>query len=46
LALLLYAYNVLPGIFALLAGLGDAMAAVDATFISIKLLCGSEVSKQ
>ena len=43
---LLYAYNVLPGMFALLAGLGDAMAAVDATFISIKLLCGSEVSKQ
>jgi hypothetical protein len=43
---LLYAYNVLPGMFALLAGLGDAMAAVGATFIGIKLLRGSEVSKQ
>ena len=43
---LLYADNVLPGIFALPAGLGDAMAAVGATFIGIKLLCASEVSKQ
>ena len=43
---LLYAYNVLPGMFALLARLGDAMAAVGATFIGVKLLRGSEVSKQ
>lgn len=43
---LLYADNVLPGIFALPAGLGDAMAAVGATFIGIKLLYASEVSKQ
>jgi hypothetical protein len=44
--LLLYAYGVLPGLFAWLAGLGDAMAAVGATFLGIKLLRGSEVSKQ
>ena len=44
--LFLYAYNVLPGLFAWLAGLGDAMAAVGATVIGIKLLRGSEVSKQ
>jgi len=44
--LLLYAYGVLPGLFAWLAGLGDAMAAVGATFIGIKLLRGNEVSKQ
>jgi hypothetical protein len=43
---LLYAYNVLPATFALLAGLGDAMAAVGATVIGVRLLRGSEVSKQ
>lgn len=44
--LFLYAYDVLPGLFAWLAGLGDAMAAVGATFIGIKLLSGNKVSKQ
>ena len=44
--LFLYAYDVLPGLFAWLAGLGDAMAAVGATFIGIKLLRGNKVSKQ
>ncbi len=44
--LFLYAYDVLPGLFAWLAGLGDAMAAAGATLIGIKLLRGSEVSKQ
>jgi len=42
----LYAYNILPGLFAVLAGLGDAMTAAGATLIGIKLLRGSEVSKQ
>jgi hypothetical protein len=44
--LLLYAYNVLPGMFAWLAGLGDALAAVGATLIGIRLLRGRAVSKQ
>ena len=44
--LFLYAHNVLPGIFAGLAGLGDAMAAAGATLLGIKLLRGKEVSKQ
>ena len=44
--LFLYAYDVLPGLFAWLAGLGDAMAAVGATFIGIKLLRGNKLSKQ
>ena len=44
--LFLYAHDVLPGLFAWLAGLGDAMAAAGATLIGIKLLRGSEVSKQ
>jgi hypothetical protein len=44
--LFLYAYDVLPGLFAWLAGLGDAIAAVGATFIGIKLLRGNKVSKQ
>ena len=43
---LLYAYNVLPGTFALLAGLGDAIAAIGATVIGVRLLRGSEVTKQ
>jgi len=42
----LYAYDVLPGLFAWLAGLGDALAAVGATLIGIKLLRGSVVTKQ
>ena len=44
--LLLYAHGVLPGLFAGLAGLGDAMAATGATLLGIKLLRGKEVSKQ
>ena len=44
--LFLYAYDVLPGLFAWLAGLGDAMAAVGATVIGIRLLRGDEVAKQ
>jgi hypothetical protein len=44
--LFLYAHNVLPGMFAGLAGLGDALAAAGATLLGIKLLRGKEVSKQ
>ncbi|MDH3870821.1 MAG: hypothetical protein OEU44_01240, partial [Gammaproteobacteria bacterium] len=44
--LFLYAHDVLPGLFAWLAGLGDALAAAGATLIGIKLLRGSEVSKR
>ena len=44
--LFLYAHNVLPGMFAGLAGLGDAMAAAGATLLGIRLLRGKEVSKQ
>jgi hypothetical protein len=44
--LFLYAHNVLPGLFAGLAGVGDAMAAAGATLIGIRLLRGKEVSKQ
>ncbi len=42
----LYAHGVLPGLFAGLAGLGDATAAAGATLIGINLLRGKEVSKQ
>ena len=42
----LYAYDVLPGLFAGLAGLGDAMAATGATLLGIQLLRGKPVSKQ
>jgi len=42
----LYAYDVLPGLFAGLAGLGDAMAAAGATLLGIQLLRGKPVSKQ
>ena len=44
--LFLYAYDVLPGLFAGLAGLGDAMAATGATLLGIQLLRGKPVSKQ
>ncbi|MEN8107286.1 MAG: hypothetical protein ABFS22_04695 [Pseudomonadota bacterium] len=44
--LFLYAHNVLPGLFAWLAGAGDALAAIGATLIGINLLRGREVSKQ
>jgi hypothetical protein len=42
--LLLYAHDVLPGLFAWLAGAGDALAALGATLIGIRLLCGESVS--
>ncbi len=41
----LYAYDVLPGLFAGLAGLGDAITAAGATLIGINLLRGKAVSK-
>jgi hypothetical protein len=44
--LLLYAHDVLPGLFAWLAGAGDALAAVGATLIGIRLLRGNTVSRQ
>lgn len=44
--LFLYAHDVLPGLFAWLAGLGDAVAAAGATLIGIKLLRGRAVSKR
>jgi len=44
--LFLYAHDVLPGLFAGLAGLGDAMTAAGATLIGINLLRGKEVTKQ
>ena len=44
--LFLYAHDVLPGMFAWLAGLGDALAAAGATLIGINLLRGKTVSKR
>ncbi len=44
--LLLYAHDILPGLFAWLAGAGDALAAVGATLIGIRLLRGDRVSRQ
>ena len=44
--LFLYAHDVLPGLFAGLAGLGDALAAAGATLIGINLLRGKTVSKR
>jgi hypothetical protein len=44
--LFLYAHDVLPGLFAGLAGLGDALAATGATLIGINLLRGRTVSKR
>jgi hypothetical protein len=44
--LFLYAHDVLPGLFAGLAGLGDALAAAGATVIGINLLRGRAVSKR
>lgn len=44
--LFLYAHDVLPGMFAWLAGLGDALAAAGATLIGINLLRGRTVSKR
>jgi hypothetical protein len=44
--LFLYAHEVLPGLFAWLAGLGDAVAAAGATLIGINLLRGRAVSKR
>lgn len=44
--LLLYAHDVLPGLFAWLAGTGDALAAFGATVIGIRLLRGNTVSRQ
>lgn len=44
--LFLYAHDVLPGLFAGLAGLGDALAATGATLIGINLLRGKTVSKR
>ena len=43
--LLLYAYDVLPGLFAWLAGLGDMLAAVGAVLIGTTLLKGGKVSR-
>ena len=42
--LLLYAHDVLPGLFAWLAGAGDALAAVGGTLLGIRLLRGDTVS--
>ena len=44
--LFLYAHDVLPGMFAWLAGIGDALAAAGATLIGINLLRGKTVSKR
>ena len=44
--LFLYAHNVLPGLFAWLAGLGDMLAAAAATVIGTALLKGKTVSRQ
>ena len=44
--LLLYAHDVLPALFAWLAGAGDALAAIGATLIGIRLLRGNTVSRQ
>jgi hypothetical protein len=43
--LLLYAHGILPGLFAWLAGTGDALAAAGATLIDTHLLRGRQVSK-
>jgi hypothetical protein len=45
-SLLLYAHDILPGLFAWLAGAGDALVAVGATLIGIRLLRGDRVSRQ
>jgi hypothetical protein len=42
--LLLYAHDILPGLFAWLAGTGDALAALGATLIGIRLLRGDPVT--
>ena len=42
--LLLYTHDILPGLFAWLAGAGDTLAALGATVIGIKLLRGDAVS--
>ena len=44
--LLLYAHDVLPALFAWLAGAGDALAAFGTTVIGIRLLRGNAVSRQ
>lgn len=44
--LFLYAHNVLPGLFAWLAGVGDMLAAAGATVIGTALLKGKTVSRQ
>lgn len=44
--LLLYAHGILPALFAWLAGAGDALAAIGATLIGIRLLRGNTVSRQ
>jgi hypothetical protein len=44
--LFLYAYNVLPGLFAWLAGVGDMLAAAGAMVIGTALLKGKMVSRQ
>jgi len=43
--LFLYAYDVLPGLFAWLAGLGDMLAAFGAVLIGTALLQGRDVSR-
>jgi hypothetical protein len=44
--LFLYAHNVLPGLFAWLAGVGDMLAAAGAMIIGTALLKGKTVSRQ
>ncbi|MDH3979812.1 MAG: hypothetical protein OEU91_04785 [Gammaproteobacteria bacterium] len=44
--LFLYAHNILPGLFAWLAGMGDMLAAAGAMVIGTALLKGKTVSRQ
>lgn len=44
--LFLYAYDLLPGLFAWLAGVGDMLAAIGAVFIGSALLQGRQVSRR
>ncbi len=44
--LFLYAHDVLPGLFAWLAGVGDMLAATGAMIIGTAMLKGKEVSRQ
>lgn len=44
--LFLYAYDLLPGLFAWLAGLGDMLAAIGAVIIGSALLQGKQVSRR